>query len=128
MHTAPPAPHCALAARSEASTPPALFADCFTTQPIYKEEDLDIVPTEREVKTLRDRFAYALVSIARYVFDKGTGYGPNMTEAKWLNRFIFLETVAAIPGMVGGAARHLHSLRLSACPSCTRECRVSVGG
>ena len=27
-------------------------------------------------------------------------------------RFIFLETVAAIPGMVGGAVRHLHSLRL----------------
>ena len=35
-----------------------------------------------------------------------------MTEAKWLQRFIFLETVAALPGMVGGAVRHLHSLRL----------------
>jgi threonyl-tRNA synthetase len=35
-----------------------------------------------------------------------------MTEAKWLQRFIFLETVAALPGMVGGAIRHLHSLRL----------------
>lgn len=61
---------------------------------------------------MRDRVAYSLVSIARYFFDVGTGYGPNMTEAKWLNRFIFLETVAAIPGMVGGAVRHLHSLRL----------------
>jgi len=54
------------------------------------------------------------VSAARFVFDRGTGYGvtASMTEAKWLQRFIFLETVAAIPGMVGGAVRHLHSLRL----------------
>ena len=45
---------------------------------------------------------------------QGTGYGSGspMTEAKWLQRFIFLETVAALPGMVGGAVRHLHSLRL----------------
>ena len=35
-----------------------------------------------------------------------------MTEARWLQRIIFLETVAALPGMVGGAVRHLHSLRL----------------
>jgi hypothetical protein len=54
-----------------------------------------------------------MVSITRRIFDIGTGYGPdNMTEAKWLNRIIFLETVAAIPGMVAGAVRHLHSLRL----------------
>ena len=60
-----------------------------------------------------------------YIIAQGTGYGAGspMTEAKWLQRFIFLETVAAIPGMVGGAIRHLHSLRLmqrdhgwSACP------------
>ena len=45
---------------------------------------------------------------------QGTGYGSNapMTEARWLQRIIFLETVAALPGMVGGAVRHLHSLRL----------------
>ncbi len=126
-------------------------------QPIYRDEDLDITPTERETVTvraspprlrrayarvarvavtlstthplpvthnhnndaprarrsqIRDKIAYGLVSAARYFFDIGTGYGPNMTEAKWLNRFVFLETVAAIPGMVGGAIRHLHSLRL----------------
>ena len=63
---------------------------------------------------IRDKLAYQMVSAARYLFDKGTGYGGDspMTEAKWLQRFIFLETVAAIPGMVGGAVRHLHSLRL----------------
>jgi len=34
-----------------------------------------------------------------------------MTEAKWLVRFIFLESVAGVPGMVGGMLRHMHSLR-----------------
>ncbi|KAK3755295.1 hypothetical protein QZH41_014599 [Actinostola sp. cb2023] len=36
--------------------------------------------------------------------------GP-MTENKWLNRIIMLETVAGVPGMIGGMARHLKSLR-----------------
>ncbi|KAL2813859.1 alternative oxidase-domain-containing protein [Aspergillus granulosus] len=34
-----------------------------------------------------------------------------MTEKKWLTRFIFLESVAGVPGMVGGMLRHLRSLR-----------------
>lgn len=34
-----------------------------------------------------------------------------MTEKKWMHRFIFLETVAGVPGMVGGMLRHLRSLR-----------------
>lgn len=33
------------------------------------------------------------------------------TENMFLNRIIFLESVAAIPGMVGGTLRHLKSLR-----------------
>lgn len=69
-----------------------MHADYFLMQPVYREEDLDVVPTERPTDTMRDKLAYTLVSIARYFFDLGTGYGPNMTEAKWLNRFIFLET------------------------------------
>ena len=41
-----------------------------------------------------------------------TGYGRGkMTEAKWLKRIIFLETVAGVPGMVGGMMRHMRSLR-----------------
>eukprot|EP00877_Chromochloris_zofingiensis_P012107 jgi/Chrzof1/714/Cz01g26020.t1 len=35
-----------------------------------------------------------------------------MTEAKWLQRMLFLETVAGVPGMVAGMLRHLKSLRL----------------
>jgi hypothetical protein len=34
-----------------------------------------------------------------------------MTEAKWLTRFIFLETIAGVPGMMAGMIRHFHSLR-----------------
>lgn len=34
-----------------------------------------------------------------------------LTEAQWLIRFIFLESVAGVPGMVGGMLRHLGSLR-----------------
>ena len=34
-----------------------------------------------------------------------------MTERHWMNRIIFLETVAGVPGMIGGMARHLRSLR-----------------
>ena len=35
----------------------------------------------------------------------------SMTEQKWLTRFVFLESVAGVPGMVAGMLRHLHSLR-----------------
>jgi|SRR5947207_2267960 len=34
-----------------------------------------------------------------------------MTEKEWLLRFLFLETIAGVPGMVGGMIRHLKSLR-----------------
>jgi ubiquinol oxidase len=34
-----------------------------------------------------------------------------MTENEWLLRIVFLETVAGVPGMVGGMVRHLKSLR-----------------
>jgi hypothetical protein len=34
-----------------------------------------------------------------------------MDERQWMNRIIFLETVAGVPGMVGGMQRHLRSLR-----------------
>ena len=34
-----------------------------------------------------------------------------LTEAQWFIRFIFLESIAGVPGMVAGMLRHLHSLR-----------------
>lgn len=34
-----------------------------------------------------------------------------MSEEKWITRFIFLESVAGVPGMVAGMLRHLKSIR-----------------
>jgi len=34
-----------------------------------------------------------------------------MAEKDWMLRILFLETVAGVPGMVGGMLRHLKSLR-----------------
>jgi hypothetical protein len=34
-----------------------------------------------------------------------------MSERKWLIRFLFLESVAGVPGMVAGMVRHLNSIR-----------------
>lgn len=65
-----------------------------------------IPPVERH-----QRVAYNTIQAVRKVFDAATGYGPNMTEQRWLRRIIFLETVAGVPGMVAGMLRHLRSLR-----------------
>lgn len=44
--------------------------------------------------------------------DFASRYNPDkMNERDWLNRAVFLETVAGVPGMVGGMSRHLRSLR-----------------
>lgn len=41
-----------------------------------------------------------------------SNYNPEkMHERNWLARIIFLETVAGIPGMVGGMVRHMKSIR-----------------
>jgi ubiquinol oxidase len=67
----------------------------------------------------------------RKIFDTITGYsekpipvnstmsveelrkkGYLLTEAQWLYRILFLETIAAVPGMVAATIRHLQSLRL----------------
>lgn len=74
-------------------------------------------------QTTSDRLALGVLRTVRKTFDLFTGYhhppkgmenDPKfvMTEGKWLERFIFLESVAGVPGMVGGMVRHLHSLRL----------------
>lgn len=46
------------------------------------------------------------------MFDLGSGFNKDpMTKEQWLTRCIFLETIAGVPGMVGGMARHMRSLR-----------------
>jgi hypothetical protein len=65
-----------------------------------------------EPNTLRDRVAKYAIKFIRKSYDYLTRYDPEkMTEAKWVSRCLFLETVAGVPGMVGGMCRHLRSLR-----------------
>merc|ERR1711953_1188522 len=64
-----------------------------------------------------DKVALAAIQTVRFGFDIASGYfhkskTQSMTEADYLKRMIFLETVAGVPGMVAGMVRHLHSLRL----------------
>lgn len=76
----------------------------------------------RETKDWSDWIALSFVRIFRWGMDTATGYKHpepgqqlpakfEMNEKKWLARFIFLESVAGVPGMVGGMLRHLRSLR-----------------
>eukprot|EP00803_Ostreobium_quekettii_P005237 evm.model.scf_2995.1 EVM.evm.TU.scf_2995.1 scf_2995:1033-4749(+) len=84
----------------------------FLTNPVYTKEYVEkVAPKHLPPEQLRDRLALMAVQTMRWGFDKATGYGPNMDEKRWLRRILFLETVAGVPGMVGGMLRHLRSLR-----------------
>lgn len=62
-----------------------------------------------------EKTGFWAVTAMRWSFDKITGYGPNMNEGKWLQRIVFLETVAGVPGMVGGMVSKCYS---------APECRI----
>lgn len=53
---------------------------------------------------LRDRFAYAFVRLLRFFADI-------FFARRYGHRAVVLETVAAVPGMVGGSLQHLRALR-----------------
>lgn len=78
----------------------------------YTEEDLDIELTHVEPVTFSDKTAFFAVKCVRTIFDTATlwNFGA-VTKEKILNRAIFLETIAAIPGMVAAIIRHFRSLR-----------------
>ncbi|KAK3323914.1 alternative oxidase-domain-containing protein [Cercophora scortea] len=93
-----------------------------------EKEMLSVVPEHREPRGVGDWVAWKIVRICRWCTDVATGIGPEqqvdkkhpttsvtadkpLTEAQWLVRFIFLESIAGVPGMVAGMLRHLGSLR-----------------
>ncbi|KAI9061656.1 alternative oxidase [Trametes sanguinea] len=99
--------------------------------PVYSPEELRSVQVlHRDAKTLPDKVAYGFVKLARQIFDIVSGYkhkplppdfdklspkeqkAYRMDESQWLQRILFLESIAAVPGMVAAALRHLRSLRL----------------
>ncbi|TGO90765.1 hypothetical protein BPOR_0052g00280 [Botrytis porri] len=85
----------------------------------------------RKPRDFSDRVALGMVRFLRWCTDFATGYKHNveapkkasdsnavtatkpyqMSERKWLIRYVFLESVAGVPGMVAGMLRHLRSLR-----------------
>lgn len=79
----------------------------------YTKDDVqNIKLTHLKPQSIRDQIALNCVKGVRYLFDKATSwsYG-DITKDKILNRTIFLETVAAVPGMVAAIVRHFKSLR-----------------
>ena len=55
-------------------------------------------------KDFSDRVAYAFTRLLRFFADA-------FFARRYGHRAVVLETIAAVPGMVGGALQHLHSLR-----------------
>jgi threonyl-tRNA synthetase len=80
--------------------------------PWTKEEVDSVKILHEDPERMTDHLAYGAVQLARWSFDKLSGYshGP-ISTGTIINRCLFLETVAGIPGCVGGTLRHLRSLR-----------------
>ncbi|GBE84957.1 Alternative oxidase, mitochondrial [Sparassis crispa] len=114
------------------TVPQEVRGDWVLFHPVYTPEELRSVQImHREAKTLSDKVAATFVHLLRWSFDIASGYKhkpipPNsamtleelrkrgyiMDERGWLRRILFLESIAAVPGMVAATLRHLRSLRL----------------
>jgi hypothetical protein len=81
--------------------------------PIWKTEFLNTLEvTHRPPQSAVDAIALWTIRIMRFNFDVLSGYlFFRKTEQMWLNRMIYLETVAGVPGSIGATVRHLASLR-----------------
>jgi len=77
----------------------------------WRKEELDIELTHVQPKTLSDKLALNAVKLVRFGFDSATGWNNEITQQKVLQRVIFLETIAAVPGMTAAIIRHFSSLR-----------------
>jgi len=81
--------------------------------PVYSQKEVEKVHyTHKEAEGIRDKIANRSIVWTRMAFDFVSGYDPKkLDERGWMNRVIFLETIAGVPGMIGGMHRHLRSLR-----------------
>ncbi len=72
--------------------------------PVWTDTEVNSVArTHITPKNITDYTALAAVGLCKFVFDSITFFKwGTLTEKKVLNRAIFLETVAAVPGMVRG--------------------------
>ena len=65
---------------------------------------MDTLNHHYKVKNLSDRVAFGFTKILRFLAD-------TFFRKRYGHRAVVLETVAAVPGMVGGMLLHLKSLR-----------------
>ncbi|ELU14203.1 hypothetical protein CAPTEDRAFT_151460 [Capitella teleta] len=81
--------------------------------PIWTEEEVAQVEiTHKKPEGFIDNFAFIGVKTTRTFFDAVSGFNRGeRNERRWLTRLCFLETVAAVPGMVAAMVRHLNSIR-----------------
>ena len=81
--------------------------------PVWDVKDVEQVHVNHKPSGgVVDTVAYTLVKICRWSFDTLSLYRfGTLTTRKVINRCLFLETVAGVPGMVGGMVRHMSSLR-----------------
>jgi ribosomal protein L31E len=78
----------------------------------YTDVELNVELTHLEPKTFVDQAAYRACQAVRFLFDAATGWRmDNIKVDNTLNRVIYLETIAAVPGMVAAVVRHFRSLR-----------------
>lgn len=77
----------------------------------WKKEELDIQITHFQPETISDKLALTATKLVRFGFDTATGWNSEITQQKVLQRVIFLETIAAVPGMTAAIIRHFSSLR-----------------
>ena len=71
------------------------------------ESEVPVTPApeqHRVPKDFRDRIAFALVRFMRFFAD-------TLFARRYGHRAVVLETIAGVPGMVGGVLQHLRSLR-----------------
>jgi Alternative oxidase len=67
----------------------------------YTKEELNVEMTHTEPDGFRDRLALQCVKGVRWCFDNATGWNyKTITPNMILQRAIYLETIAAVPGMV----------------------------
>eukprot|EP00834_Sanchytrium_tribonematis_P004432 NODE_218_length_12464_cov_0.653781.p7 type:complete len:278 gc:universal NODE_218_length_12464_cov_0.653781:2925-2092(-) len=87
--------------------------DYLLMHPVYSTDYVkSIKPKHLKPEKWHQKVGFYGIKLLRGSFDLATGYPKNMNEHKWLQRMIFLETVAGCPGMVAASLRHLRSLRL----------------
>lgn len=80
------------------------YLDNPVPHPIYKKEELLDIPTTHHCPAkIKDGVALAAVRMVRFGFDfvsRYKGPGGQMTRKSWMNRCIFLETLAGVPGKI----------------------------